>query len=213
MEFKQFIENQNEKEVRINALKEWAEKLGENSKIRLHMSNNQKINIQSKGQYIAPDYSRMNGKPFGFWYALGSSWIDFTITEFNNAIGNYIFEVTINPSKIAFITNENQVRDIESRYQDANKSLAWGNFKNNNTFKYSSHKIDNSYDVHERPFMPNWQLMAKDYWGIEIDPEKVYEAWTQDWAVPSGCIWNKRGIANIKLIAKFDIESGSYIDV
>jgi len=59
--------------------------------------------------------------------------------------------------------------------------------------------------------MLNWQTLARDYWGIELDPENIYARWSHEWAVHSGCIWNKRGIAGIKLLARYDANSGKYL--
>jgi len=209
MQFKNFLETKNNN--RIFALQKLVEKIKDNSQIRLHMTNHNLI-VKSRGQYVAPGYYRMNGKPFGLWYALGTNWFEFILFEHPNGIGDLIYKVDINPAKILSIQNQEQVENLEKQYPNAHQTTAWGKHKEKATYKVTYQNQNGEYrTIAERPYMPNWQLIARDYWGIEIiHPEKISGYWIEDWSVPSGCIWNKNGIKNVELLAKFNLKTESY---
>lgn len=54
--------------------------------------------------------------------------------------------------------------------------------------------------------LPRWDLIAKKFCGVEFIPYFTGYAkknfWYDSLSIPSGCIWNRTGIKNYKLIAK-----------
>jgi hypothetical protein len=76
----------------------WWVKLSSSLK-RLHVSREPIVDLKSHyGQ--GKDY-----KPKGLWYACGTEWLDFVNREFRSGKGDYLYEITINPSRILFIAD------------------------------------------------------------------------------------------------------------
>lgn len=70
------------------------------------MSDNNKINIKSRGQWFNPDKYRMNAKPIGLWYAPGKHWLEYLVNEYPAGIADYIFEINLNKSQILMMSQE-----------------------------------------------------------------------------------------------------------
>ena len=118
-------------------------------------------------------------KPKGLWYAIGTEWIDWVRDEMPHWEGNIIYKIEVNPSKMLFITNKNELASFSDTYKIINNE--------SNVIRY----ID-------------WKRVAEKYSGIEIAPYQSvarYDiTWYYTWDVASGCIWKKDGIISIKRI-------------
>ena len=126
---------------------------------RIHMSPTKKIIAKSKGQHIQPGYGRLNGKPFGFWYAIGLDWMNFLTTEFQSNIYDFIFKVDINPSKMIFIENQQQIVKFNDTYcPNAHLSKSWG----------PDYKILNK-NTESQCNVPDWAKVAKEHHGMELN--------------------------------------------
>lgn len=119
-------------------------------------------------------------KPKGLWYAIGTEWIDWVKNEMPHWEGDYLYKIEVNPSKILFIKNKEELLSFSSRYSVINQDS----------------DLMGAID---------WKSVAEKYSGIEISPYqfnlKYNITWYYTWDVASGCIWKQDGIKNIKRIS------------
>lgn len=149
---------------------------------RIIMSSFGGIEFKPTKQNYSPELSL---KPKGLWYALGTSWIDWVRSNMPEWESDNLFKIDINDSKIIKITNKEELIIFYNKYKCINKDFP----------------ILSSID---------WELVSKDYLGIEISPYKKYDdimfdyefLWYYGWDVPSGCIWGDDVIVDIKKLNK-----------
>jgi hypothetical protein len=150
-----------------NELIELETRLTLTSDIRIHLSKYPIYKLE-KRQYI----QKSDDKPDGFWYGFGYEWIDWAETAGPEYMGEYVYEVDINGSKILHIKNYSEIIEFTKEYGSI-KQIVPGVI-----------------------FSIDWSRIELKYDGIEINPyigqartnEKTI--WYYSWDVPSGCIWN-----------------------
>ncbi len=58
----------------------------------------------------------------------------------------------------------------------------------------------------------NWKAVMKDYDGIEITGDALHrDNWQEAWDIPSGCIWNKNGLLDSKLLFVYNVKTKTYV--
>ena len=117
-------------------------------------------------------------KPKGLWFSFGTEWIDFldrsmfTREEVSNLL-QHTYDIQTNDSTILTLGKENEEQFLN---------------------KYG---IRNKYDNMD----VDWSKVATDWDGVEIiiNPRELNERmlWST-WDIPSGCIWNIKGITSIR---------------
>ena len=140
------------------------------------INRNGKI-IQNKVDANSEKYKKYNFKPNGIWYACGiDTWNKFVVNEglVENRKYKYKYLLEINPAKILFIKNDEDMINFIKKYKPhPHLGIVWEN-------------------------------IAKDYSGIEICPYldnfRDTQLWYYPWDIASGCIWNNDAIKNVKRI-------------
>ena len=127
---------------------------------------------------IPSSKQRIDFKPIGMWYGIGTEWVDWVRSEMSHWETDNVFKIDINPSKMLFIKNENDVIKLQEQYGV-------------DKFGMGDYKID-------------WSLVAKDYSGIEFNPyhyalSRKY-MWYYSIDVASGCIWDKGALKRAQAI-------------
>lgn len=122
-------------------------------------------------------------KPKGLWYAIGTEWIDWVRSEMPHWEGDMIYKIELNPSKILYIRNRNELLSFSNQYSVINQDS----------------DIMGSID---------WKSVAEKYSGIEISPYqhdlRYNITWYYTWDVASGCIWKEDGIKSINRVKNVD---------
>lgn len=146
-------------------------RIGGNDKIHISKDGNLKFkNVPISEQ---PTYF----KPKGLWFSFGTEWIDFveqsmfTRDEVSDML-QHTYDIQTNDSTILTLGKENEEQFLN---------------------KYG---VRNKYDTME----VDWAKVATDWNGVEIiiNPRELNERmlWST-WDIPSGCIWNIKGITSI----------------
>lgn len=142
--------------------------------------NNKRIIITKNNKISFENISSQKSgpKPFGLWYGIGTSWIDWVKDEMPDWDYDNVFEIVIDESKILKISKFNELIEFTNEYIDNNEMLS-------------------NYFI-------NWNKLSKKYSGIEISPY-IWEGrmkfiWYYGWDVASGCIWKKDAIIGINKI-------------
>lgn len=104
-------------------------------------------------------------KPYGLWYGFGNSWINWVRDNVPDWEGTHIYEVIFpNTKNIKKVSNTQDAAEFTKEFQ-----------------------------VGEHPFL-NWQKVAQNYEGIEMNPYHSNLRWEYPWyfslEVASGCVWN-----------------------
>jgi len=124
-------------------------------------------------------------KPKGFWYGIGTSWLDWVKYEMPEWESKNVFLLDIDDSKILKISND----DGLLKFHD----------------KYGQYSMPGYYQK-----LINWKKVAEHYDGIEIVPYLVSMRmdnrvpWYYGWDVASGCIWGSGVIKKIKKIERIN---------
>lgn len=153
-----------------------------NSEILLHISNNKDLKPDC-------DYSRSRfGKPLGFWYSVGGSWMEWCLEECPHWVRPYIYEVTILDSKsIKSICNVEEFDKFDSEYALPQKHPC----------RFTDH-ID-------------WDKLKNEFSGIQISPylwkRRLESVWYYGWDCASGCVWDFSSI-RLHLFAVYDNQRG-----
>ena len=227
--FKQYIEskkpmNYRPRDGQEEALRNWIEE-NANHIIgrRIHMSYEGVGEITDVPQIVEPGYYRMNGKPFGLWYAFGRDWIDFVANQMPSGVVDNIYEVVLNPTRLLVVKDQKTVEEIEKEFAVLSgfKNHGWSSDDKYGMFGgikkvgwgigTSKNPNGPGYVTTEHPRLLNWEQMRQAYDGIELYPEKIEAAWSEDWTVDSGCIWNKQGIKTLKTLGRYDPVSSRYV--
>jgi hypothetical protein len=143
---------------------------------RITISRTPNIRFQDKKDKLFP-----SPKPNGLWYGIGSSWIDYIKSEgMEDWDYDHVFDLTLDESKLLKITNIDELDEFNKIY---------------------SIKSDNDF---MRDYKIDWELVGESYSGIEIAPYiwkgRMKYMWYYGWDVPSGCIWSKDAIKEVKKI-------------
>jgi hypothetical protein len=139
-------------------------------------TKNKKIDLTIKYK------QRIDLKPRGLWYSYYGSWYNWAVDEMPKMLFKYNHKIEIKKDSL-----------ISIRKKDINKILLLDNKKDIITFskRYGIINFDNDY------IFINWNLVSKDYGGVEFNPylKNDYDImdkyiWYRTIDVSSGCIWN-----------------------
>lgn len=205
MQFKQWFES-NQKMVQ--ALSTLAGKISPNK--RIHLSANKIEAINDKSQDLQPGHFRVNGKPFGLWYGVGTQWIDFVVNEMPKGVKTYIYELIVDLPKILVVQDEKHATEIEKEYGVWSDFHKFGWYDPAGAIQHIQHHDNGQTVSTQRPKLIDWQKAGQKYFGVEVNPEKIYSPWSDRWDVHSGCVWNKSGIISLQLIAEYDPQTSTY---
>ena len=154
---------------------------------RIHSSGSKNLIVHSVAQF-GPRYDyKLATKPLGLWYGINNAWLDWCRAEMPEWLKRYKYHyhIDLDTSKILNLSTLEETLAFHQKYG-----------------------VD-----HSKHFLPkhiDWQKVAQDYSGIEINPYKYNMAfqhfekheemmWYYCWDMASGCIWNKTAIKNIEL--------------
>lgn len=127
-------------------------------------------------------------KPEGFWYSIGSAWLDFWGLEYPDLDGYAFYSITLSDN---LFININQQSDI-------NKILRI------NTFEQLLH-FEHLYNVRAYGMIViDWLEVSKRYGGIEFrynpfNKPSPRSTWYDTVDLESGCIWRKEILENMNL--------------
>ena len=121
-----------------------------------------------------PRGQKLHKKPNGLWYAFGNEWTDYV-----KSVGggfemqyNFYYKVDVSGCKMRKLNSEEDIIEFTKEYTD----------------------FDGTRETMFNTFFIDWNLVVKDYDGIEVFPfpkKTMPEAkWLKDWDVSSGCVWN-----------------------
>jgi hypothetical protein len=141
---------------------------------RIVMSYEKVINYRPTEQVAHPKH-----KPDGFWYGIGTEWIDWVRNNASHWENEYAFTLDVDWGLMLQIsTYEELVRFTELYGTSQNGKLSMA-------------------QIH-------WDSVARDYRGIEIAPyihkARMEVGWYYSWDVASGCLWGDNVISDIKKI-------------
>lgn len=135
---------------------------------------------------------RPDQKPRGLWYAIGTEWIDWVEHEMPEWMGSNFYKIEIDESKILFLKSSYDMMKFTLNYSPTPE-------------KMSGFSIDISKMALFDKMYIDWELVAKQYSGIEISPYRYQDRhrymWYYGWDVASGCIWNKDAIIRVHKIS------------
>ena len=148
-------------------------------------------------RFLKPRDRNYDMKPTGLWYAIGDSWLEWCMGAEFNGIGNYVYEVELNPkSNILVLDNKEQVFAFAKNKKYANTGPG--------------------YEFMEGSFI-DWKKVMSEYDGIEINPY-FYDLrfdlgllWYYGWDVPSGCLWKANAKKKINLIAEYSDKKKEFV--
>lgn len=129
--------------------------------------------------YKQPSTTTRSGKPFGLWYGLGTSWIDYLEDGFTHPWGKYrsVFKLSLDKTALLCLDSPSALLAFEKKYLCVVPSTGFE--------------------------IIDWLSVSKDYLGVELSPYQPSPslmAWCNKWDVPSGCIWDTRAIASSELV-------------
>ena len=116
----------------------------------------------------------LHKKPNGLWYAFGNEWTDYvkSVGGGYDSQYNWYYKVNVKGCKMRELKSEKDIIEFTKEYTD----------------------FDGSDETLFATFFIDWNLVAKDYDGIEVFPfpkKNMPEAkWLKSWDVSSGCVWN-----------------------
>jgi hypothetical protein len=153
---------------------------------RIHVSSNPMQELRDlTAQNGVPSEDRPIGKPDGFWYAFGDSWLYFTSHSMTGRYdaSQHAYKVVVDRSKIVSIRNQDMLDYF------------------NREFSYET-------DMRDTPYLIDWVKVSQKYSGFEIpcydDLEIkgstyiIKNRWLYNWDVPSGVIWNPNAVLKLK---------------
>jgi hypothetical protein len=160
------------------------------------------------------------GKPNGIWYSCGGSWIEWCLAE-DFGFPHYIHEINVVEWRLMMIGDVDGLDGFAAEYglaSDAYYALkSGGNKEDFAQLKILDEKPMFSLDG-DPPKMPrnyiDWPVVAEGWAGVEINPYLWKRRlnggmWYYGWDCASGCIWDKRAISGIRLLAVYNEESKS----
>ena len=148
---------------------------------RIHVSNNPIQELRDlTAQNGVPSENRPDGKPDGFWYAFGDSWLYWTSMNMSTKNYEHAYKVVVDRSKIVSIRNQDMLDDF------------------NREFTYET-------DMRQFPYLIDWGKVSQRYSGFEIPcyddinfQEIRRNRWLYLWDIPSGVIWNPNAVLKLK---------------
>jgi len=111
------------------------------------------------------------GKPDGFWFSVGSEWIDWTESEMPQWKGDNLYSVEIDEKSCFVIETEFDLRDFSRTYGTRDGMIDWA-------------KVARDYKG----------IIIKEY----IRSARHKFRWYASWDVASGCIWDASAIKQVE---------------
>lgn len=123
-------------------------------------------------------------KPEGLWYSFGASWFNFLTNDYDD------------PKKwnIWGFKRVTAISHIYKIYLDASKILTIDTLEKLEEF-------DNQYNCNDQIL---WDVVSKNWSGVEIRYLPRLYDWYKSWDCSSGCIWNPNAIKKIKLLSSWE---------
>jgi len=120
-----------------------------------------------------PVDSRVNaiGKPGGFWFGVGTEWIDWTEGEMPDWKGENLYSVEVDEKQCVVIENERDLRLFHNEYRTPNGMIDWG-------------KVAKKYKG----------IIIKNY----IAEARMKYPWYYSWDVASGCVWDASALKEVE---------------
>lgn len=126
-------------------------------------------------------------KPYGLWYQINNSWIDWCQGNWPNRVGKNNFKISLDLKNILILDTAKKLKDFNDKYK---------------TIVFTMPEYNLEFNVID------WNSVKKDYKGIEIrNYHKIKNkgfaffsisfVWFLGWDVDSGCIWDLTAIKNI----------------
>lgn len=154
------------------------------SKERIHVSKNPVQELHNMTtQNTQSSYYRPIGKPDGFWYGFGNSWLYFAQydrgKDYYEAL-QHAYKVYVDKSKIISIRDKDMLNDFINEFGVETDSRVF-------------------------PYEIDWVKVTQKYSGFEIpcyneiDTQNIRRnRWLHTWDVPSGVIWNPNTVLKLK---------------
>lgn len=128
-------------------------------------------------------------KPYGLWYQINDSWIDWCNSNWSSNIGKNNFKIQLDLKNVLIIDTAKKLKDFNNKYKVT-------------FFVIPEHNLEFN--------IVDWNKVNKDYKGIEIrNYHKIKNmgfrffsisfVWFLGWDVDSGCIWDLTAVKNIYL--------------
>lgn len=137
---------------------------------------------------------RADYKPRGLWYDFNGSWVDMLLDDSKYMkwalerldSSNYVYKVTVDKTNLLVINSVKRAVAFTKAFGVELPSMG---------MKYN--------------FLINWRKVALHYDGIEVcdccdDLDGTF-LWFNYWDCSSGCVWNKRGVKKLKLVANYQV--------
>lgn len=130
-------------------------------------------------------------KPRGLWYAVGSGWFHFVMSDYPSGVKPYLYEIEINTKNLFIIKTAREMDEF--------------------TEVYGSPTFPDFGGMGRKDEAIDWQLLARGYTGIEISPyiysRRTELKWYYSWDAASGCIWSKEAFKSVRLVVNLDDEN------
>jgi len=164
------------------------------SKIRRSLENKKIITSHRLiKKIVSKQQIKIDWKPTGLWYSIGTSWLDWCFAEQPDWIGKYIYKIEVNPKKILLINTVKKLDDFSKHYKIVPEWMK--------TLKFKYNYI-------------NWRRFSASYSGIEISPyqwkRRFDLLWYYGWDCSSGCIWNPNAIISLRLLYIYNSKSNEF---
>lgn len=113
------------------------------------------------------------GKPGGFWFGVGSEWVDWTKDEMPEWKGDNLYSVEVDESECLVIESEFDFRDFSRTYGTRDGMIDWERVS-------KDHK-----GIIVRQYFPKYRM----------NPQY---RWYYSWDIASGCVWDASAIKQVE---------------
>lgn len=121
---------------------------------------------------VNPDTNSI-GKPGGFWFGVGSEWVDWTESDMPEWKGDNLYSVEVDESQCLVIQDEFDFKDFSRTYGTRGGMIDWGRVS-------KDHK-----GVIIRGYFPKYRM----------NPQY---RWYYSWDIASGCVWDASAIKQVE---------------
>jgi hypothetical protein len=114
------------------------------------------------------------GKPNGFWFGVGSEWIDWTEEEMPQWKGDNLYAIEVDEKQCVVIENERDLRMFHNQYRTPDGMINW-------------EKVAREYRG----------IIIKNY----IPEARMKYPWFYTWDVASGCVWDASAVKQVNQVS------------
>lgn len=111
------------------------------------------------------------GKPNGFWFAVGSEWIDWTATEMPKWKGDNLYSVEVDESQCIVIEDELGLREFHRQYSTSDGMIDWAKVGKD------------AKGIIFKKYFPQARMKYR---------------WYYTWDVASGCVWDTTALKGVE---------------